>query len=129
VSSVEKWNEHCATGADSEFGVSQRFLQTIDTPPYWGINQYVKIIAVNSGITVDGNYQVVDADLNPIPSLFAAGTVGGDVCGNNDWRMSFGFSNGHCMTAGRYSVLKAIHDVPEPMAPVPWDEVRSLYGK
>lgn len=83
-----------------------------------GVNQHVKVISVNSGVMVDGNYQVVDSDLAPIPGLFAVGTVGGDVCGNNDWRMSFdALSNGHCMTAGRYSVLYAIHGKAEPANP------------
>lgn len=127
--SVEQWNAYCEAGEDPQFGLDKRYLQPIDTPPYWGVNQHVKVISVNSGVMVDGNYQVVDSDLAPIPGLFAVGTVGGDVCGNNDWRMSFGLSNGHCMTAGRYSVLYAIHGKAEPANPVSWDEVKELYGK
>lgn len=37
VKSVEKWNEYCAAGEDPEFGVSQRYLKSIDTPPYWAL--------------------------------------------------------------------------------------------
>ncbi|MGI6106244.1 MAG: FAD-dependent oxidoreductase [Raoultibacter sp.] len=127
--SVAKWNEYCAAGEDPEFGLDKKYLKTIDTPPYWGVNQHVKIIAINSGVVVDKNYQVVDGELDPIPGLFAVGTTGGDLCGNNDWRMSFGLSNGHCMTGGRYATLFAIHGEAKPTTPVAWDEVKSLYGK
>lgn len=127
--SIDKWNEYCAQAEDPEFGLDQRYLQTIDTPPYWGVKQHVKIIAINSGVVVDENYQVVNADLEPIPGLFAVGTTGGDTCGNNDWRMSFGLSNGHCMTSGRYSVLYALHGKAEATKPVSWNEVKGLYGR
>lgn len=127
--SVEAWNEYCKAGEDPEFGLDKRYLQPIDTPPYWGVNQHVRVIAVNSGVMVDGNYQVVDSNLEPIAGLFAVGTAGGDICGNNDWRMSFGLSNGHCMTAGRYSTLYALRGKAEPSKPVSWDEVKALYGK
>lgn len=127
--SVTQWNDYCAVGEDPDFGVDKKYLQPIDTPPYWGVNQHVKIIAINSGVVVDKNYQAVTADLDPIPGLFAVGTTGGDLCGNNDWRMSFGLSNGHCMTGGRYATLYAIHGEAKPTKPVAWDEVKSLYGK
>lgn len=109
--------------------MSPRYLKSIDTPPYWGVKQHVRVIAVNAGVEVDENYQVVDQELEPIPGLFAVGTTGGNICGNNDWRMSFGLSNSHCMTAGRYAVLYALHGKNEPTNPATWDEVRHLYKK
>ena len=127
--SVEQWNEYCAAGEDPEYGVSARYLKSIDTPPYWGVNQHVRVIATNAGVEVDGNYQVVDESGAPIPGLFAVGTTGGNVCGNIDWRMSFGLSNSHCMTAGRYSVLYALYGKNEPTKPAQWDEVRHLYSR
>lgn len=127
--SVDRWNECCAAGEDPEYGVSPRYLKSIDTPPYWGVKQHVRVIAVNAGVEVDENYQVVDQELEPIPGLFAVGTTGGNICGNNDWRMSFGLSNSHCMTAGRYAVLYALHGKNEPTNPATWDEVRHLYKK
>lgn len=129
VKSVEKWNEYCAAGEDPEFGVSQRYLKSIDTPPYWGINQHVRVIATNAGVEVNENYQVVDGDNQPIPGLFAVGTTGGNVCANIDWRMSFGLSNSHCMTAGRYSVIYALTGGLEPTNPAKWEDVRHLYNR
>ncbi|MBR2834233.1 MAG: FAD-binding protein [Coriobacteriales bacterium] len=125
--SVARYNEIVASGVDSDYGVDPANLHPIDTPPFWGIRQWVRISAINGGIKVDKNYQVVDSNNEPIPGLFAVGTTGGDLCGNADWSMGSGVSCGHCFTSGRYATIFAITGGYEPAAPVAWEEVSDLY--
>ncbi len=125
--SVARWNELCEQGSDVDFGLAPENLHPIDTPPYWGIRQWVRVTAINGGVAVDGNYQAIDADNNPIPGLFVVGTTGGDLCGGPDWNMGSGVSCGHVMTSGRYATIYALNGNWEPSNPVSWDEVKDSY--
>lgn len=126
--SIDQWNEYCDQGVDPDFGVPEGFLRSIDTPPYWGIANHVRTIAINSGVLVDGNYQVLSTNYEPIPGLYAAGTCAGNMDGAPDWQMSSGVSNGHCMTAGRYTVIRALTGGSKPSNPATWAEVEHLYA-
>ncbi|MDR1422520.1 MAG: FAD-dependent oxidoreductase [Coriobacteriales bacterium] len=122
------WNEATEQGFDAEFGLDPSLLKTIDTPPYYGIAQHVRIIATNAGIEVDENYQAVDNNDKPIPGLFVVGTTGGAVSGCPDWVMDGGVSNGHCQTSGRYAAIYAATGGYKPSKPVSWDEVKDKYA-
>jgi succinate dehydrogenase/fumarate reductase flavoprotein subunit len=126
--SVADFNKLVAAGADTEFGLKPTNLHPIDTPPFWGIRQWVRVTAINGGIEVDDNYQAVDADKKPIPGLFVVGTTGGDLCGNADWNMGSGVSCGHVFTSGRYATLYAITGGYQPTNEVKWEEVSSMYA-
>ena len=125
--SIRQWNEFCANGRDEDFGLSPDYMKPIDTPPYWGIANHVRIVAIDAGVIVDDHYQVLDGDYNPIPGLFAVGTAGGDLSGAADWQMASAVSNGHCMNSGRYSVIYALKGTLQPSHPSTWDEVKHLY--
>ena len=74
-------------GVDEDFGKAPELLKTVDTPPYYGIvNNPESNSADNGGLLVDGHYQVVDANNEPIPHLFAAGVDAGDLCGGINWK-------------------------------------------
>lgn len=114
IESINHYNELCAAGQDTDFGKLPKNMQTIDTPPFYGVRNSLNFAAVNGGLKVDAHYQVVKADGTPIPGLFAAGTNGGDICGGINWTMPNGCSNGHCFTAGRYTVIYALTGGLEP---------------
>lgn len=114
IDSIEHYNELCAAGEDADFGKKPENMQPIDTPPFYGVRNSLNFAAVNGGLKVDEHYQVVDAAGVPIPGLFAAGTNGGDICGGINWAMPGGCSNGHCFTAGRYTVIYALTGGMEP---------------
>lgn len=126
--SVEEYNKLCEQGVDTEFGKKAKYLNPIDTPPYYGIGQWMRITAICSGIQVDGNYQVVDKEDNPIPGLYAVGFGAGDLCGDVDWSFYLGgMSCGSCMTSGRYATIHAIKGDWTPSHPAKWGDVRHLY--
>lgn len=121
--SVERYNELCALGSDEDFGVPGEMLHPIDTPPFYCLRDFPGIAALTGGVLVDKNYQVIDADRNPIPHLFAAGMQAGDLCGGINWHMPGGMSNGHCFNAGRYTVIYALTGGFEPKNPCSFDQI------
>lgn len=125
--SVARYNALCDSGADEDFGKDAAYMQKIETPPFYGIVQTMRIIAINGGVLVDKHYQALDEDGEPIPGLFAVGTTGGDLCGNVDWSMGSGVSNGHVMTSGRYAALYAVKGDLIPALPASWDDVKAFY--
>ncbi|MCL2889460.1 MAG: FAD-binding protein [Eggerthellaceae bacterium] len=123
--SVDKWNSYCASGKDEQFGVLKDKMKPIDKPPYWGIRQWIRLTAINSGIEINKDYQVVDKDGKVIKGLYAAGSVGGDVCGGLEWNMyQGGFTCGAYMTMGRYAAIHAVKGNMTPSKPVKFDEIK-----
>lgn len=126
--SVDRYNELCAQGLDEDFGKQMKYLKPIETPPYWGIRRNIRITAICGGIAVDGNYQVLDGENNPIPGLYSVGFSAGDVCGAVDWSTYVvGMSNGTCMTSGRMAACHAIKGSLELTNPVTWEEMQDSY--
>lgn len=81
------------------------------------------------GIKVDGNYQVTDAENNPIPGLYAVGFGAGDMCGDGDWSLYMGnMSCGSCMTSGRYATIHALTGDLVPSHPASWEETKNAEG-
>ncbi len=108
IDEIKRYNQFCATGSDEDFGVDPDYLVAIDTPPYFAIIGDVGCSGINAGIMVDGNYQVIDDNNQPIPHLYAAGIQAGQPCGGINWNMPGGFSNTSMFSSGRYTVLHAL---------------------
>lgn len=136
IKSVERYNELCEKGFDEDFGKDAQYLAPIAEAPFWGILQEVTCCAIDAGIAVDGNYQVIDDDANPIPGLFSVGSGAGNLCGYINWPLEYtgsiapmykagifgGLSNGHCVTAGRYATIYALTGDYKPASPTEWNE-------
>jgi len=102
VASVERYNELVAQGLDTDFGKKAKHLAPIDTPPFYGIHKHFRVSAICSGILCTENGEVLDAEGNIIPGLFAAGNCSGQFYGGTDYPMhSKGMSLGRCYTFGR----------------------------
>lgn len=128
--SVEKWNEACASGVDNEFGVLKENLHPIDTPPYWGIRQWIRCSAINSGVMVNGNCQVLDAQGNVIKGLYSVGSGAGNLCGGLEWNLAQGgLCCGSYMTMGRYAAIHAITGKMEPSKPATYEDTKSYWAK
>ena len=126
--SIDRYNQLCDQGNDEDFGKPALYLRPIRTGPFWGIRQWIRITAICGGIAVDENYQVVDANKNPIPGLYAAGFVAGDLSGDVDWSIYLGgLSCGSCFTSGRYTAVHALTGSDKPSRPVSWAEMKSIY--
>lgn len=126
VDEIKRYNQFCATGSDEDFGVDPDYLVAIDTPPYFAIIGDVGCSGINAGIMVDGNYQVIDDNNQPIPHLYAAGIQAGQPCGGINWNMPGGFSNTSMFSSGRYTVLHAL-GIDTPADAGSFDDLADIY--
>lgn len=126
--SVERYNEMCEAGFDSDFGKKAKYLKKIEQPPYWGIHKHIRVSAMCAGAAVNGNYQALDKDRNVIPNLWITGFSAGQLCGLPDWSMfQGGMSAGHCMTTGRICGIQAATGGKlEPTTPITEADVVAL---
>ena len=102
VDSINRYNELCATGADTEFGKRAAFLTAIENGPFYAVPRGANSLpAILGGLVVDENQQCLGADRQPIPGLFAAGNASGQFYGGVDYPMDVeGLSVGRAITSG-----------------------------
>ncbi|NTU88283.1 MAG: FAD-binding protein, partial [Actinobacteria bacterium] len=128
--SIEEWNAYCASGIDAEYGVAKSSLHPIDTPPYWGIRQWIRCSAINSGIVVDGNYRVLNASGEVIKGLYSVGSGAGDICGGLEWNLAQGgLCCGSYMDMGRYAAIHAVTGDVTPKTPATYEETKQYWAK
>ncbi len=82
VASVEKYNEGMLSGVD-EFGKSASADSVIEQGPFYASLRTPTVHYTMGGIEINADAQVLDADGNAIPGLYAAGEVASGIHGNN----------------------------------------------
>jgi fumarate reductase flavoprotein subunit len=80
---VRRYNQSCASGHDAEFLKRPAGLVPIDTPPYYAVRLRPAVVALTGyGPRIDPEARVLSAaDGDPVPGLYAAGEVTGNVLG------------------------------------------------
>jgi fumarate reductase flavoprotein subunit len=80
---VRRYNESCAAARDAEFLKPPQNLVAIETPPYYAVRLWPAVVALTGyGPRIDPDARVLSAaDGDPIPGLYAAGEVTGNVLG------------------------------------------------
>lgn len=113
LAQVERYNGYCETKVDEEFHKAERFLLPVKQPPFYGIKNEPYILCVTGGLNTDREQHVLDADSNPLPGLYAVGTLIGDTFGDiYDFRI-WGHNLGmNCVTAG-YMLGKRLKEIQE----------------
>ena len=76
VATVQKYNEMCAAGADTEYGKPAEMMIAVDEPPYYAFEIQPIILCTMGGIRTDRECRVCDKDMKVIEGLYAAS---GDV--------------------------------------------------
>ena len=105
--SVERYNELCAAGTDTDFGKPENLLIPIDEGPFFVATQctnklYGPGLNTLAGLCVNGDYQVLTASKNEvIKGLYAVGNTIGERYGNAYNCPSAGNNMGNAMTSGR----------------------------
>ena len=79
---MNEWNAAVEAKTDSQFGRTS-FAAPLSTPPYYAIKVTPGVHHTMGGLRINPNTEVLTADGNPIPGLFAAGEVTGGVHGAN----------------------------------------------
>jgi len=81
--SVRRYNQSCASRHDAEFLKREAGLIAIGTPPYYAVRLRPAVVALTGyGPRIDAEARVLRAaDGDPVPGLYAAGEVTGNVLG------------------------------------------------
>lgn len=74
VAQVQRYNEMCANGVDTEFNKPAEFMIPVEGTLY-AIELSPAFTVSFGGLVTDLDSHVLDADNNPIPGLYAAGEV------------------------------------------------------
>lgn len=74
---IEKYNLYAQQGEDWEYGRDAATMKEIGSGPYYSFPMVARILNTQGGPRHDANSQVMDAQGNPIPHLYAAGEFGG----------------------------------------------------
>ena len=107
VATVEKYNEMCYAGADTEFGKPAANMIAIDEAPFYVATQgttrcYGPGLNTLAGLCVNSYYQVLNPNKDKvIPGLYAIGNTMGERYGNAYNCPSAGNNMGNAMTSGR----------------------------
>jgi fumarate reductase flavoprotein subunit len=80
---VRRYNESCVSGHDAEFLKRPAGLLAIESPPYYAVRLWPAVVALTGyGPRIDPEARVLRAaDGEPVPGLYAAGEVTGNVLG------------------------------------------------
>jgi len=107
LASIERYNEICAGGKDSDFGKDTECLIPVKTPPFYGISEEVNgttkaTLVTLAGLLTDENLNVQKLDRSgSIKGLYAAGNCLGQRYGIGYATPTAGNSIGMAMTHGR----------------------------
>ena len=78
---VDRYNELCALGDDPDFGKRPELLTTIVKPPFTAVKMGASLLDVMGGCLTNTELNVLDADYQPIPGLYAIGNCCGGMYG------------------------------------------------
>ena len=98
---VDRYNELCGEGADSDFGKAAGLMVPIETPPFYLAKLSYNYFFSVGGITTDGRHRVLDGRRNPIEGLYAIGNDGNMLYRNVYTINMPGVAFGHQVNSGR----------------------------
>lgn len=79
LASIERYNEVCRSGVDTDFGKDARRLFPLENPPFYACSFVPAIMLVAmGGLKSDEECRVYNTEGKIIPGLFVAGNVQGD---------------------------------------------------
>ena len=73
--SVSRWNTHCDSGRDAQFGRTL-MLEPIATPPFYAVELSPSMLNTQGGPRRNEKAQIVRPDGSPVGRLFSAGELG-----------------------------------------------------
>ena len=104
LDSIKRYNQMCEAGLDTDYYKDPDYLRAIKTPPFYcqktDFNN-VSFLTVLGGPRTNANMQVCDENDNPIPGLYAVGSMIGDMFAGIYTFMICGANYGAaCLTMG-----------------------------
>lgn len=79
MATINRYNEMCEAGEDTDFFKRPENLFPIKTPPFYANKSGAPgMLTILGGLRTDDNMRVCDAEDNPIEGLYNVGTMVGD---------------------------------------------------
>jgi len=102
TATIDKYNSFCDKGNDDDFGKDKQYLVPLRNPPYYAVLSGVNIGGTIGGIMINERMEVVDDKDNPVPGVFASGSItsGWTSCAYTAPGMA-GSALSYAMTSGR----------------------------
>lgn len=100
TATIERYNEMCEKGVDEDFMKSSEYLIPVKNPPFYAFNEKWVFVCSIAGVHTNDKFQVLNADHEVIPGLFAAGNTVGRRFGYAYESSGMGMSNSQAMVAG-----------------------------
>lgn len=79
VASINRWNEMCDAGEDTDFGYPGKHMHRIDTAPFYATREMAESLATSGGLQVNEYSQVLNKAGLPINGLYAIGNTSGSM--------------------------------------------------
>ena len=98
---IERYNEICKKGEDTDFYKESHFLFPIEQGPFYATKVAPGLLAVVGGIAISDNFEVVNAEGEPIKGLYAIGNCSGDMYAYDYPINVQGNSHGRCLVEGK----------------------------
>lgn len=100
VSTVARYNELCAKGADEDFGKLPRNLRAVEKAPFYASKIVGPLLVMLGGADVDEHLGVLDLNGDPVENLYAIGNCSGNFYSVDYPAIIAGMSHGRCLTTG-----------------------------
>lgn len=98
---IDRYNKMCDAGADTDFYKEGHSLTPIREAPYYALEVGTGLLAVCGGCHISDNFEVLNADDEPIPGLYAIGNCAGDIYAY-DYPINIqGNSHARCLVEGK----------------------------
>jgi succinate dehydrogenase/fumarate reductase flavoprotein subunit len=104
IAAVERYNSMCDAGVDSDFGRDSAVLFPVNQGPFYAVKTTPTIgssMVTMGGLLTDGEQNVLDANMDPIPGLYASGNCCGRRFGNEYFTPIPGVSLAMAIVLGR----------------------------
>ncbi|MGB9858538.1 MAG: FAD-dependent oxidoreductase [Moorellaceae bacterium] len=105
---VERYNQLCALGRDLDFGKPARYMIPVDKPPFYAAKMGATLLVTLGGLKVNPRLQVLDTEYKPIPGLYAAGNVSGNLFFNDYPQCIPGLTHARAYTFGYLAAKNAV---------------------
>jgi fumarate reductase flavoprotein subunit len=74
---IDEYNLACDDKHDALFAKDRKYLLPLRTPPFYAVRGHLGLCDAYGGIKINEKMEALDADDNPIPGLYAAGSTAG----------------------------------------------------
>ncbi len=107
VASVDRYNQLCEEGLDSDFGKQPKDLRPVKDGPFYGIALGAWILSTFNGVRINTNMEAIKEDGKPVGGLYVVGNDSGGFISNSYPQLFGGTAHGRTVCLARLAALHA----------------------